>query len=178
MLSRWILTASTVAALLLSGCAATVSRTGASGAPLQISPASTAHLSLQVQAAPGMVSSGDWDTLRNDWRESMGQSAGLAGIGYTWLEASAAPASRPGVLAVVKVQNFRYVSAAARVGMGVLGGDAHLNAEVSFYELPDKRLLGTRTYGTTTKFSEGIFSAASRKQVEAMTKEIVAEIKR
>lgn len=99
-------------------------------------------------------------------------------MGYTWLEASAAPASRPGVLAVVKVQNFRYVSAAARVGMGVLGGDAHLNAEVSFYELPDKRLLGTRTYGTTTKFSEGIFSAASRKQVEAMTKEIVAEIKR
>lgn len=178
MLSRWILTASTVAALLLSGCAATVSRTGASGAPLQISPASTAHLSLQVQAAPGMVSSGDWDTLRNDWRESMGQSAGLAGMGYTWLEASAAPSSRSGVLAVVKVQNFRYVSAAARVGMGVLGGDAHLNAEVSFYELPDKRLLGTRTYGTTTKFSEGIFSAASRKQVEAMTKEIVAEIKR
>lgn len=178
MLSRRFLTASTVAALLLSGCAATVSRTGASGAPLQVNPASTSHLSLQVQPAPGMVSNGDWHALRNDWRECMGQSTGLAGMGYTWLEASAEPPAKPGVLAVVKVQNFRYVSAAARIGMGVLGGDAHINAEVSFYELPDKRLLGTRTYGTTTKFSEGIFSAASRKQIEAMSQEIVAEIKR
>jgi hypothetical protein len=178
MSSRWIISTTTAALLLLSGCAATVSRTGGASAPLQVSPAAVAHLSLQVQPAPGMVPSGDWETLRNDWRETMGQSTGLAGMGYTWLEAGAEPVARPGVLAVVKVQNFRYVSAAARVGMGVLGGDAHINTEVSFYELPDKRLLGTRSYGTTTKFSEGIFSAASRKQVEAMSKEIVSDIKR
>lgn len=47
----------------------------------------------------------------------MGLSAGMMGMGYTWLEASAEPAARPGVLAVVKVQNFRYVSAGARIGL-------------------------------------------------------------
>lgn len=65
-----------------------------------------------------------------------------------------------------------------RIGLGILAGNAYVNTEVEFYELPARKLLGSRLYGTTTSPAEGILSATTRKQVLAISDEVIADIRR
>ena len=79
-------------------------------------------------------------------------------------------------LVVVKVRNYKYLTPESRIGLGIFAGNAYVNAEVEFYELPTKKLIGSRIYETSTSAAEGILSATTRKQVLAMSAEIVDEI--
>lgn len=178
MLSSSIRVGAMAAALSLAGCAATVNKSGPPQAPLAISAVAKKSLVVQVKPATGMPSAGNWEALRTDWRDGIALAAGKAGMRVTWAEGEFAPTQDPAVLVVVHVRNYRYMAPGTRIGMGVLAGNAHVNAEIEFHELPARRLLGSRVYGTTTSAVEGIFSATTRQQVQAMSEEIIAEIMR
>jgi len=94
-----------------------------------------------------------------------------------WAEGEKSYDSEPAVLVIVKIRNYRYMTPESRIGMGVLTGNAYVNAEVEFFELPAKNLLGTRVYGTTTSAAEGILSATTRQQVLAISNEVIGEIR-
>lgn len=177
--ARQILVVSAFAtAVLLTGCAATVEKASIDNAALSVSPPAKAKVAVKVQAAPGMVASGSWEALRADWRDGMALAAGQHGMTLDWLQAEQLPDNAPAVLALIKVRHFRHMDTAERMLGGALAGDAYVNTEVEFFEWPANKRLGSRVYSASTSFKEGIFSATSRKQVQAISEEIVSEIQR
>jgi len=170
-------TISIVCTLAMIGCAANVTKSGPPQPPLSINATAARSIVMQVQAAPGMPAAGNWEKLKNDWRDGIAIAAGRAGMRVYWAEGEKSYDSEPAVLVIVKIRNYRYMTPESRIGMGVLTGNAYVNAEVEFFELPAKNLLGTRVYGTTTSAAEGILSATTRQQVLAISNEVIGEIR-
>ena len=65
-----------------------------------------------------------------------------------------------------------------RVGFGIVTGNAFIDADAAFIELPSKRSLGTRKYATTSSAWQGVFPAMTSKQVAALSTEIVQDLKK
>lgn len=164
--------------LAMAGCAATVTRSGPAPAPLSVSPAATRAVFVRVEAAPGMPPGGHWETFKTDWREGMSMAAGRSGMLVTWVDSEEVRSADPAVLVVVKVRNYQYMTPESRIGLGILAGDAYVNTEVESYELPARKLLGSRVYGSSTRPVEGIFAASTRKQVLSISDEVIADIRR
>jgi hypothetical protein len=160
----------------MAGCAATVTKSGPPQPPLSVNAAAAKSVVMQVQAAPGMPVAGSWDTLKSDWRDGIAIAAGRSGMRVSWAEGENSYGTDPAVLVIVKIRNYKYMTPESRIGMGIFAGNAYVNAEVEFYELPAKKLIGTRIYGTTTSAAEGILSATTRQQVLAMSTEVIGEI--
>ena len=178
MTSHLLRTLALTCTLAMAGCAATVTRSGPAPAPLSVSPAATRAVFVRVEAAPGMPPGGNWETFKADWRDGMAIAAGRSGMQVTWSDTEDARSADPAVLVVVKVRNYQYMTPETRIGLGILAGNAYVNTEVEFYELPARKLLGSRLYGTTTSPAEGILSATTRKQVLAISDEVIADIRR
>mgnify|MGYP006206573815 FL=1 len=76
----------------------------------------------------------------------------------------------------MKVNDFRYVSQAKRYAVGVFAGNAFLDLDVEFVELPQLKTFANRKFQTSSSAWQGVFSAMTPKQVEAVSKEIMAEV--
>lgn len=164
---------------LLTGCAATVQRPlGASTTPLQVPPAANQRVALLVKPAPALPKSTDWELFRTEWRTAVSTAASSAGKQFDYYEAQPGATATPGTLVVVTINDYRYLSPGARYGFGVMTGNAYIDAEARFYELPSQRELGQRKYATSSSAWEGIFSAMTDKQVQAIAAEMIKEIDR
>lgn len=106
----------------------------------------------------------------------MKAAAAEAGVKYMEQEIAARPTNEPGTLVTVHVNDYRYLSPGARYGFGVMTGNAYMNSQVRFTDLKSGGPYGERTYNTSSSAWEGIFSAMTAKQIEAICKQIVAEI--
>jgi hypothetical protein len=82
----------------------------------------------------------------------------------------------PGTLLVVDVADFRLLTASARVGLGVMTGNAYVQAKVSFRDLKTGDTWGEQKYDTTSTAWQGVFSPMTEKQVRAICKEITSEL--
>jgi hypothetical protein len=160
--------------LLLAGCAATVNKTTGQQ-PLQSSGSATSVV-LVITGSPELQASADWHTFRAEWRSAFAEAARERGIQSAYLEAQ--PADQPGgtVLAVVKVNDYRYLTPGARFGFGIMTGNAYVDAEATFIEYPGAVVLGTRKFSTSSSAWQGIFSAMTNKQVRAISDEMLLEI--
>lgn len=164
---------------LLTGCAATVQRpAGDNAATLQVPAAASKRVALLVKPAPSLPKSTDWELFRTEWRTAVSTAASGAGKQFDYFEAQPAATATPGTLVVVTVKDYRYLSPGARYGFGVMTGNAYIDAEASFFELPSQRELGTRKYATSSSAWEGIFSAMTDKQIQAIAAEMIKEIDR
>lgn len=166
-------------ATLFAGCAATVQRPAGEGAAsLQVPAAATKRVALLVRPAPALPKSADWELFRAEWRTALSSAAATAGKQFDYYEAQPGATATPGTLVVVTVNDYRYLSPGARYGFGVLTGNAYIDAEARFFELPSQRELGARKYATSSSAWEGIFSAMTDKQVQAIAAEMIKEIDR
>jgi hypothetical protein len=162
--------------LVLTGCAATVNKPGSSTAAIQLPATSSKKIVMTVKASPAVTATADWKIFQEQWRAGMAAATASKGLNFSFHDAESAPASEAGALIGVKINDYRYVSAGARMGLGVMTGNAFLDAEVAFSDLQTQRLVGTRKYHTTSSAWDGIFAAMTDKQVLAVSNEIVAEI--
>lgn len=170
----------TVSTLLFGGCAATVQRpAGAVAEPgLQVPAAASKRLALLVKPSPAMERSQDWELFRTEWRTAVAAAAAAAGKQFDYLEAEPAAFTEQATLVVVVVKDYRYLSPGARYGLGILTGNAFIDAEAVFYELPARRALGSRKYATSSTAWQGVFSAMTDKQIQAIAAEMVSELDR
>ncbi len=168
--------AAIVLSLLLTGCAATVSKSSGNVNKIQVPAASAKKIVMTVKGNQTVSGTSDWKALRDEWRTSMSAAALSAGLGFSYHEADAAPASEAGTLVSIKMNDYRYVSAGSRVAFGIMTGNAFLDADVEFSDLQSRRVVGTRKYSTSSSAWEGAFSAMTNKQVQAVCKEIVDEV--
>lgn len=165
------------AAAVLSGCAATVNRPAtADAAPLRIPAESSKHVVMNVTGSKAATESKDWEPLKGEWQTAMKAATAAAGIRYSEQAGGPRPMTEAGTLVVVHVNDYRYLSPGARYGFGVMTGNAYVDSKVRFTDLKSGTTYGERTYNTSSSAWEGIFSAMTGKQIEAICKEIVTEI--
>lgn len=167
----------TLMVALLTGCAATVTKpTTADAPPLRIPPESSKQVVMNVTGSKGATESKDWQPLVGEWRSAMKAAADAAGIKFSEQTGSPKPTAESGTLVVVYVNDYRYLSPGARYGLGIMTGNAYIDSKVRFADLKSNVTYGERTYNTSSSAWEGVFSAMTGKQIEAICKEIVAEI--
>lgn len=163
-----------VAVSLLSGCAASVKSGGTEA--LSIEESAKKNLVVNIQGNGKVRQNDDWIRLRQEWNEALKNEADRAG--YRLTESHVAnPAESDGVGIKINVTNFRYLTPGARYAAGVMVGNAWINSSADYSDLKSGRLIGTRTYDTSSSAWEGVMSAMTQEQVEAIAQQIISDIK-
>jgi hypothetical protein len=168
-----------VAALALGGCAATVTRgsdgAAAPAAPIQPAATATQKLAVVVTGSPTAQAGKDWAEFRGEYRNAMAGAAAAANVGFAYFEGAVPTQPAGTTLVKIKVNDYRYISTGARIGLGVFTGNAYVDSDVEFVELPANRPLGTRKYSTSSSAWQGVFSAMTDAQLKALSTEIVKD---
>lgn len=166
-----------VLAAALAGCAANVQRSGPAATSLQVPGRAQTSVALVVRPATAEIGrSSDWEALRGAWRSAMAEAAQAAGKQFQYLESEPRSAPPGSTLIVVQVKDYRYLSSGARYGLGVMTGNAYLNADAQFYVGPGRTPVGTRSYSTTSSAWQGIFSAMTDKQLAGISAAMLKDI--
>ena len=163
-----------VAVSLLSGCAASVKSGGTEA--LTIEESAKNNLVVNIQGNGKVQQNDDWIRLRQEWNEALKNEAARAGYRLTEYHV-ANPAEKDGVGIKINVTNFRYLTPGARYAAGVMVGNAWINSSADYSDLKSGRLIGTRTYDTSSSAWEGVMSAMTQEQVEAIAQQIISDIK-
>ena len=161
--------------LTLTGCAASVQKSP-HAAPIRVAANGTKLIVLNVTGAKKATDAADWEQFKGEWRAAMKAQAAAIGVVFASQEGEAKPTGEAGTLVVVQIADYRYVSPGARYGFGVMTGNAFINATVYFRDLSTGTDLGDRAYDTSSTAWQGVFSAMTEKQVQAICKEIVDEM--
>ncbi len=163
-----------IAVSLLSGCAASVKSGGAE--TLKIDETAKKNLVVNIQGNGKVQQNEDWIRLRQEWNQALKDEATRAG--YRLTESHVAdPAVKDGVGIKINVTNFRYLTPGARYAAGVMVGNSWINSSADYSDLKSGRLIGSRTYDTSSSAWEGVMSAMTQKQVEAIAQQIISDIK-
>jgi hypothetical protein len=161
--------------IALTGCAAAVVKAPTT-APLRIGPDASKAIVMNVTGSTVATQSADWEQLVGEWRAAMKSEATGIGASFADQEGEPKPTGATGTLVVVNIADYRYLSPGARYGFGIMTGNAFIKSKVQFRDLAAGDLLGERSYDTSSTAWQGIFSAMTEKQVQAICKQIVDEI--
>lgn len=172
---KFLIAFAVASCVLMAGCAATVKRPGGSAESLAIPASATSTIYLLVQSEQHDQSE-DWELFRAEWRTALAKVASAAGRRFIHLDAMPTAFDEVGTLAVVDVNDYRYLSAGARYGFGVMTGNAYIDADAAFYVVPGMEQAGSRKYATSSTAWQGIFSAMTSKQVEAIAGQMLQDI--
>jgi hypothetical protein len=175
MLGLRRIAALTAATIALTGCAANVVK-APNAAPLKIGADGAKAIVMNVTGSAVATQSKDWEQFKGEWRAAMKAEATGIGASFADQDGEAKPTGTPGTLVVVDVADYRYLSPGARYGFGIMTGNAFIKSKVQIRDLAAGDLLGERSYDTSSTAWQGIFSAMTEKQVQAICKQIVDEI--
>lgn len=164
-----------LACALLTGCAASVKHGGTGD--LHIPESNKSNLVMSFKGTDNVVTDSDWTLLRSTWSNSLKAEASSSGYQLSEQVGQPSASSSNGVLVVVNVSDFRYLSTGARYAAGVMVGNAWVNSKVDFLDLKSGQVIGARTYDTKSTAWEGVLSAMTEKQVQAISRQIIADIK-
>jgi len=143
---------------------------------LTIEESAKKNLVVNIQGNGKVRQNDDWIRLRQEWNEALKNEADRAG--YHLTESHVAnPAEKEGVGIKINVTNFRYLTPGSRYVAGVMVGNAWINSSADYSDLKSGRLIGTRTYDTSSSAWEGVMSAMTQEQVEAIAQQIISDIK-
>jgi hypothetical protein len=173
------------AAMLLSGCAATLqTQNTASSADtvktaepgIVVPPSSTHTIVLRMNGSSVATSASDWSRVQTEWREAMEGASQEAQS--TFVDETVKRTSRHGAGTVVDVyvEDFHFVAPGARYTLGIMTGNAFIQARVAFRDLQSGRVFGERNYNTSSSAWQGIFAPTSDKQARAIAADIVKQI--
>lgn len=166
------------AAVALSGCAATVTKPADAPAAALQPTAKPAAVALLITGNPTIQASADWHTFRAEWRTAFNAAAAAAAMPATYLESEPAEQPPGTVLIRVTVNEYRYLTPGARFGLGIMTGNAFVDADAEFIEFPARRSIGKRKYGTSSSAWQGVFSAMTDKQVRALSDAMLQDLTR
>jgi len=170
----------TAALLLLTGCAVTVQTPPppASGpGRLAVPAVATTQVGLLVTATPVMRAAPGWQDFRAEWRTAFKTATTNAGLRMHYFETEPSENLPGTVLVRITVKDYRHVSTGLRWTLGVVTGNAYVDADVEFIELPSRRSLGTRRYNTSSSHWQGVLAPMTDKQLAALANAMVQELR-
>ncbi len=179
--------------LLLAGCAsapqqgsATPSATSAAPAAVPAAPVaqtvrvpavSAKKVVLSMGGTKAAVEAKDWASFKEEWRATFAEHAKDAGIAFTMQDGDVRPAGEAGTLLSVYVNDYRQVGIGARIFLGVMTGNAYVDAKIGFVDLANGQRFGEQTYNTSSSAWGGVFSKMTPQQVDAIASGVFRDIK-
>jgi hypothetical protein len=160
----------------LTGCAASVTKSQPSDAQVRVGHDSSKAIVLNVTGSGVATESRDWEKFRAVWRSDMQDEATEIGAAFVSQDGPPKWTGQAGTLVLVNIDDYRYLSTGVRIAFGMMTGNAFINANVQFLDLATGRVLGQRSYDTTSTAWQGVFSAMTAKQVQAICTDIGGEI--
>lgn len=169
---------STAAALCLAGCAANVVKSGPDAqAAIHLPPAASKGVVLAVTGSTTATQSKDWADFKGAFRGAVAAEAAAANMPFSMEEGEPRATGQDGTLLSVYVNDYRYVSTGARFGLGVFTGNAFVDAKVRFLDAKTGQPYGEQQLNTSSSAWQGVFSAMTDKQLQAIAKDLVEDIK-
>jgi hypothetical protein len=166
------------AAVSLTGCAATVVKSGPdAAAQIHVPPAAASRLMLSVTGSEAAMKSSDWTDFRVAFRGAVAAEAAAADLPFSMQPGEPQPGGQDGTLLAVYVNDYHYVSTGARIGLGIFTGNAFVDAKVRFLDAKTGQSYGEQHINTSSSAWQGVFSAMTDKQLQAIAKEIVEDVK-
>jgi hypothetical protein len=163
--------------LALTGCAATVQKSGQS-APTPVGAEAGKSIVLNMTGSTVATTASDWSEFKGFWRDACAQEAAAGGAVFSMQDGEPKPTGAAGTLVVVDIADYRYVSTSARIWLGSMMGNSYINARVTFRDLKSGDVRTSETYDTKSSAWQGVYTATTFKQVRAMCHEIVGEVVR
>ncbi len=164
-------------AVFFSGCAATVKRDSSDAALPAITGRPTSKLVLNVSGASETTGAKDWSGFKQEWQEKFQEQAEAAQIKFEMQDGSPRSTGEDGVLLSVFVNDYRFIRPGTRYAVGVMSGNAFIESKLTFLDLRTGASLGTQSANTSSSAWEGVFSAMTDKQVEAIAVDVFKIIK-
>ena len=173
---------------LLSGCASTPPGSSAPQAsaatttaqkplPLPIPAASAKKLVLVMSGAKASTEAKDWASFKEEWRATFAAHAKDAGVAFAMRDGEARPSGDAGTLVSVYINDYRMVGIGARIFLGVMSGNAYIDAKASYSDLKAGNAYGTRDYNTSSSAWQGIFGKMTPQQVDLIATQVFSELK-
>jgi hypothetical protein len=130
-----------------------------------------------LTATPAMRAAPGWSAFRTEWRNAFKGATAAAGLRMHYFETEPSENLPGTVLVRVTVNEYRHISTGLRWALGVVTGNAYVDAEVEFIELPSRRSLGNRRYNTSSSYWQGVLSAMTDKQLATLAAAMVQELR-
>jgi hypothetical protein len=159
----------------LGGCAATVVHNGgdASKSAVHVPAESNNNIVLNVSGSDTARSGKDWAAFRGEIINAVSAEASAIPVHFAQQDGAALAQGKPGTLVSIEVLDYHWVSNGARFGLGIMTGNAYLNAKVRYLDLATGAPFGEETIDTSSSAWQGIFAPMTDKQLQAVAKEIV-----
>jgi len=170
-------TVAAVCLVLMTGCAATIKKDSADTPLSEIPKRSAAKLVLNVSGSKETISSKDWEGFKQEWSENFTNQAAEANVTFEMQEGSPHATGEDGVLLYVFVNDYRFIRPGTRYVVGVMGGNAFIESKLTFSDLRTGESYGSQVANTSSSAMQGIFSAMTNKQVEAIAADVLKQIK-
>lgn len=159
-------------AMGLTGCA--VRMQGAENhKPIAVGPAAAKKLVLGIDGSATATGADSWASLTSALHEGCKEEATTAGLQIEFQQGAARATGEPGALLAMHVNDFRYISTGMRIGIGIMSGNAFIDANTKFLDLQNGAVWGERPYVTKSSAMEGIGSAMTAKQAQAICKNMI-----
>lgn len=174
-------------ALLLSGCATTApggtapATATAPPAPVQqpvaIPAAAAKKVVLVMTGSKVVVESKDWTAFKEEWRDTFAEYAKADGIAFSLQDRVPASSSDAGTVLAVHVNDYRWVGIGARIMLGIMSGNAYIDAKVDYRDLKTGKNFGTQDYNTSSSAWQGVFGKMTPQQVDSIGLQIFSQFK-
>ncbi len=138
---------------------------------------SSRKVALSMTGSKAVVEAKDWAGFKEEWRTTFADHAKDANIAFVWQDGPARSAGDAGTLVSVYVNDYRQVGIGARIFLGIMTGNAYIDAKVSLSNLSSGELFGDQVYNTSSSAWAGVFAKMTPQQVDAITSEVFREIK-
>lgn len=156
-------------AMALAGCA--VRMEGAENhKPIAVGVAAEKKVVLGIDGSDLATRADSWPKMKDAFHEGCQEEAKSAGLQLEFQDGAAHPTAEPGTLLALYVNDFRYISTGMRLGIGIMSGNAFIYANTKFLDLQSGALWGERPYTTESSAMEGIGSAMTTRQAQAICK--------
>ena len=170
---RALVAAATV--VLLAGCAASVVK--GSESSMRVPPASASTLVLNVTGSKDSLESSDWADFKREWKENFEAQAAIAHVAFSMQDGPAAPSGQDGTLLSVFVNDYRFIRPGTRYVTGIFSGNAYIESTFRYADLKTGATFGVHTVNTTSTAWQGVFSAMTNKQVEAIAADVMQQLR-
>jgi hypothetical protein len=166
-------------ALALGGCAATVHRetpTGFPATPIAVPAESARRLVLNVELDARHPKDAGWQAFRQEWIDIVREQATARGVQFVAQEGEAKPTGEAGVLLAVQINDYKHVTVGQRMMLGIMTGNAFIDAKAQFRDLRTGAAFGDRHYNTSSSAGQGVFAPVTPKQIYAIADDALAAI--
>ena len=184
--------ATLVALAVLGGCATKVDKGAQSASastpaptpaptapaqPVKVPAVSAKKVVLAMSGPKTVTEAKDWSSFKEEWRATFADHAKAAGIAFSVQDDAARAAPADGTLLKVYVNDYRMVGIGARIFLGVMTGNAYIDAKVGFLDLNGNERFGEQAYNTSSSAWSGVFAKMTPQQVDQIASNIFGSIK-